>query len=199
MLPLAIGIVALLPSPMAARSKDGLLSAPTLRCSIEAKLLSPAYDGTRRYAAADWVQNIKTFPRSIVLKRISSPLMFNFLATFVTCWLYAVAGLPSLLPPLPHTLLGSALGLLLVFRTNAAYDRFWEARKQWGIVSSECRQLAGLACTFMTPLQVLSPPPSCAFPRWWRMPCLAPSPLSGTADAYAHRCLSCRRQVLPPR
>mmetsp|Transcript_49521 Transcript_49521/g.111360 ORF Transcript_49521/g.111360 Transcript_49521/m.111360 type:complete len:430 (-) Transcript_49521:272-1561(-) len=155
MLPLAIGIVALLPSPMAARSKDGLLSAPTLRCSIEAKLLSPAYDGTRRYAAADWVQNIKTFPRSIVLKRISSPLMFNFLVTFVTCWLYAVAGLPSLLPPLPHTLLGSALGLLLVFRTNAAYDRFWEARKQWGIVSSECRQLAGLACTFMTPLQAL--------------------------------------------
>ena len=31
----------------------------------------------------------------------------------------------------PHTLLGSALGLLLVFRTNAAYDRYWEARKQW--------------------------------------------------------------------
>ena len=30
--------------------------------------------------------------------------------------------------PLPHTLLSSALGLLLVFRTNAAYDRFWEAR-----------------------------------------------------------------------
>ena len=58
--------------------------------------------------------------------------------------------------PLPHTLLSSALGLLLVFRTNAAYDRFWEARKQWGIVTTECRALASLACTYMTPQQALT-------------------------------------------
>jgi predicted membrane chloride channel (bestrophin family) len=32
-----------------------------------------------------------------------------------------------------HTLLGVALGLLLVYRTNAAYDRFWEGRKAWVI------------------------------------------------------------------
>lgn len=32
----------------------------------------------------------------------------------------------------PHELSGTALGLLLVFRTNAGYDRWWEARKLWG-------------------------------------------------------------------
>ena len=34
-------------------------------------------------------------------------------------------------------------------------DRFWEARKQWGVVTSECRTLASLACTYMTPKQAL--------------------------------------------
>ncbi len=40
-----------------------------------------------------------------------------------------------------HTLLGSALGLLLVFRTNASYDRFWEGRKLWGGIVNETRNL----------------------------------------------------------
>ncbi len=31
-----------------------------------------------------------------------------------------------------HNLLGFVLSILLVFRTNSAYDRWWEARKQWG-------------------------------------------------------------------
>lgn len=48
----------------------------------------------------------------------------------------------SHISPIPHQLMSSALGLLLVFRTNAAYDRFWEARKVWGSVTNVCRNLA---------------------------------------------------------
>ncbi len=44
-----------------------------------------------------------------------------------------------------HTLVGSALGLLLVFRTNASYDRFWEGRKLWGGIVNETRNLIRLA------------------------------------------------------
>src|SRR5690606_20217540 len=33
---------------------------------------------------------------------------------------------------LPFTLLGVTLSIFLGFRTNAAYDRWWEARKLWG-------------------------------------------------------------------
>ena len=40
-----------------------------------------------------------------------------------------------------HTLVGVALGLLLVFRTNASYDRFWEGRKRWGALVNEARNL----------------------------------------------------------
>jgi ion channel-forming bestrophin family protein len=33
---------------------------------------------------------------------------------------------------LMHNLLGLILSLLMVFRTNSAYDRWWEGRKLWG-------------------------------------------------------------------
>src|SRR6478609_2472217 len=41
-----------------------------------------------------------------------------------------------------HSLLGIVLGLFLVFRTNSAYDRWWEGRKQWGSMVNNTRNLA---------------------------------------------------------
>lgn len=41
-----------------------------------------------------------------------------------------------------HTFLGLVLGLLLVFRTNTAYDRWWEGRKLWGQLVNESRNFA---------------------------------------------------------
>lgn len=41
-----------------------------------------------------------------------------------------------------HSLLGFVLSLLLVFRTNTAYDRWWEARKQWGTLTNTSRTLS---------------------------------------------------------
>jgi putative membrane protein len=41
-----------------------------------------------------------------------------------------------------HSLLGFVIGLLLVFRTNSAYDRWWEGRKQWGALVNNCRNIA---------------------------------------------------------
>lgn len=38
--------------------------------------------------------------------------------------------------------LGVVLSILLVFRTNSAYDRWWEGRKQWGALVNNCRNLA---------------------------------------------------------
>ena len=45
----------------------------------------------------------------------------------------------------PHTLLGSALGLLLVFRTNAAYQRFQEGRKLWEQLLNVSRDIARMS------------------------------------------------------
>ena len=41
-----------------------------------------------------------------------------------------------------HSLVGFVISLLLVFRTNTAYDRWWEGRKQWGALVNNTRNLA---------------------------------------------------------
>lgn len=41
-----------------------------------------------------------------------------------------------------HSLLGIVLGLFLVFRTNSAYDRWWEGRKLWGLMVNNTRNLS---------------------------------------------------------
>lgn len=43
--------------------------------------------------------------------------------------------------------LGIVLSILLVFRTNNSYDRWWEGRKQWGALVNNCRNLAILVHT----------------------------------------------------
>lgn len=42
----------------------------------------------------------------------------------------------------PFEIVGAALGLLLILRTNAGYDRWWEARKLWGGIVNQSRNLA---------------------------------------------------------
>ncbi|WP_310555403.1 bestrophin family ion channel [Flavobacterium sp.] len=41
-----------------------------------------------------------------------------------------------------HSMLGFVISLLLVFRTNTAYDRWWEGRKLWGALVNNSRNLA---------------------------------------------------------
>lgn len=40
-----------------------------------------------------------------------------------------------------HSLVGFVLSMLLVFRTNSAYDRWWEGRKLWGAMVNNTRSL----------------------------------------------------------
>jgi ion channel-forming bestrophin family protein len=41
-----------------------------------------------------------------------------------------------------HSLLGFAISMLLVFRTNTAYERWWEGRKLWGALVNNSRNFA---------------------------------------------------------
>ena len=56
---------------------------------------------------------------------------------------------PVGVPSTVHTLIGVALGLLLVFRTNVSYERFWEGRRMWGGIVNESRNLAREAAAFL--------------------------------------------------
>jgi putative membrane protein len=54
--------------------------------------------------------------------------------------------------PVMHSLLGFAISMLLVFRTNTAYDRWWEGRKLWGSLVNNSRNLA-LKLSVMLPAE----------------------------------------------
>jgi len=100
-----------------------------------------------RYTTRDWLRNLMTWPSSPLLRRISVPV------TFFTAWSFLVVCLSQVLafPPLTlamHSLVGTALGLLLVFRTNTANDRHWEARKMWETVVAKTRDVATLSAAF---------------------------------------------------
>lgn len=51
-----------------------------------------------------------------------------------------------------HGLLGFVISMLLVFRTNTAYDRWWEGRRMWGSLVNNSRNLA-MKLTVMLPAE----------------------------------------------
>src|SRR5438309_672869 len=77
---------------------------------------------------------------------LPASLSFGVFATVVYL-LYAHVYQHLTLEVGPHEIAGALLGLLLVMRTNAGYDRWWEARKLWGGIVNQARNLAliGLA------------------------------------------------------
>jgi putative membrane protein len=75
------------------------------------------------------------------------PQMLVF-SSFSVVWLNVYAKWPQLeLAVGPIEVASGALGLLLVLRTNAGYDRWWEGRKLWGAIVNHTRSLvtAGIA------------------------------------------------------
>jgi putative membrane protein len=76
-----------------------------------------------------------------------------FLYDFSLAALYVFGGMKFLsMSGMPITILGSAIGVFLAFRTSSAYDRWWEARTLWGSLVNYSRTLARQALTLITPV-----------------------------------------------
>jgi putative membrane protein len=56
------------------------------------------------------------------------------------------------LPHIPLALFGSAIGVILAFRNQSSYGRWWEARTLWGSLVNNSRSWARQATTLMMPL-----------------------------------------------
>lgn len=82
-----------------------------------------------------------------VLPRLLPRIVMTAGVGAIAAWAYSVFKFH--LSPLAHTLIGAALGLLLVFRTNASYDRFWEGRKLMGSVVNRSRDLVRQIATYV--------------------------------------------------
>ena len=78
-----------------------------------------------------------------VFRRLFPALLGMGVWTAGVCYVeMEVLEAPIKLSNVVHSLLGFVLSLFLVFRTNTAYDRWWEGRKQWGALVNVSRTLA---------------------------------------------------------
>lgn len=71
-------------------------------------------------------------------------LIFGAVAALITWAAWALEsryGILIALQVAPFELAGAALGLLLILRTNAGHDRWWEARKLWGGIVNQSRNV----------------------------------------------------------
>jgi hypothetical protein len=89
-----------------------------------------------RHSASDWWYNVQSLPKSKVLRDVRNPVLAVGVWSLVVsllhrfCRHHAIPVVRSLadhmsIPGTAHSFLVSALGLLLVFRTNSAYQRFY--------------------------------------------------------------------------
>ena len=98
------------------------------------------------YNPKTWFQLIFHSYSRQVMKTLTPTLIFMALYSTLVCYLaldYLTLPEISFHPSIAmHSLLGIVLGLFLVFRTNSAYDRWWEGRKLWGALVNSTRNMA---------------------------------------------------------
>ena len=87
------------------------------------------FEKPHRFKTGHWWKTLLATPQSNVLRGIAQPVFtMSFFTLLVSIAYYMWPTLPSLSFKLgalsPHSIVGPALSLLLVFRTNAAYTRF---------------------------------------------------------------------------
>src|SRR4051794_19129132 len=101
------------------------------------------------YEKRRWSSHLVDIEGSMVLEIIGRVTACVLWAVVVVAahQLYRKLGVSSTI----HTLIGAALAFLLVFRTNASYDRYWEGRRLWGSITNESRNLARSTWAYVAP------------------------------------------------
>lgn len=95
------------------------------------------------YNPKDWFSLIFHTYSTEVFRRLIPAMLGIGVFTAGVCWVELEwMTSPVNLSNTVHSLLGFVLSLFLVFRTNTAYDRWWEGRKKWGELVNTSRTCA---------------------------------------------------------
>lgn len=98
-----------------------------------------------KYNPKSWIKLIFALHKSDTLRMLWKEIIYISLLAFVIAYVEMtyltehrwLTNLNTV-----YSLVGFVISLLLVFRTNTAYDRWWEGRKQWGGLINDSRNLA---------------------------------------------------------
>ena len=105
-----------------------------------------------------WVnrhEHVGFLKSALAIKGSVTPKVFKYVllmvaySSFIS---YLHHFIPSIALPIgPFEYAGLVMGLILVFRVNAGYDRWWEARKVWGNLVNQSRNLAIIVSNYPEP------------------------------------------------
>lgn len=94
----------------------------------------------RRSVKSLWFSTLIRLPDSVIPNIWKRVALCGFVGLMVS-WGYGQGANWLAQPGVTNVVPSLVLGLLLVFRTNTAYDRFWEGRKSWGRIVNASRNL----------------------------------------------------------
>jgi len=108
------------------------------------------------YNTKDWFTFIFKFHKADTFRKLLPLIIAICIYAGIVAWLelyyWKLSDLSHVKNiPIMHGLLGFAISMLLVFRTNTAYDRWWEGRKLWGSLVNNSRNLAMKLEVMLTP------------------------------------------------
>ena len=99
------------------------------------------------YNPKKWFIFILTFHKSDTIRKLWPVLVFVLVYSFLVALFFTnifvmpdTSHLKNI--SIVHSLLSFVISMLLVFRTNTAYDRWWEGRRMWGNLVNNSRNLA---------------------------------------------------------
>ncbi len=99
------------------------------------------------YNPKEWLTFIFRFHKADTFRKLTPMMIGIGVYAFIVAWIEIEYLHISKENPLTnfsilHSILGLVISLLLVFRTNTAYERWWEGRKLWGALVNCSRNLA---------------------------------------------------------
>ena len=93
----------------------------------------------KRFKAQYMLLN-KTIPAAYIINKVKFEVVYVLVVSIVV--LLITDKYQELLPEMPLTIpafIGTSISILLSFKLNQSYDRWWEARKVWGCIVNDSR------------------------------------------------------------
>lgn len=101
------------------------------------------------YNPRDWFRLIFHFHRSDTFRILLPTMILLGTCTAALVYLELHHHLIEKSSTVFHQIFGFALSMLLVFRINTAYERWWEGRKLWGALINNSRSVAAKWCAYL--------------------------------------------------